>query len=106
MMGVVVVIHCVVVLTDLAIIMCFVVLSSNHYIHLTTWLAGWTLAGVPNAATCEALNEPGSPQRFFWTPGCASCAGREVCGAALDPSLPRWFLDDRAFDFRPACEQK
>ena len=25
--------------------------------------------GIPDAATCTALNVPGSPQRFFWTPG-------------------------------------
>ena len=28
---------------------------------------------IPDQASCEALNEPGD-QRFFWTPGCTSCA--------------------------------
>lgn len=28
---------------------------------------------IPDAETCAALNVPGSPARFFWTPGCDAC---------------------------------
>jgi hypothetical protein len=59
--------------------------------------------GVPDAAVCNALNIPGQSQRFFWTAGCGSCAGRDTCGTALASSLPRWFLDAWTFDFQQAC---
>ena len=29
---------------------------------------------IPDREVCLALNEPAGQQRFFWTPGCTSCA--------------------------------
>eukprot|EP01049_Picozoa_sp_SAG25_P011395 SAG25_NODE_1388_length_3144_cov_1.629885_3_plen_205_part_00 len=62
--------------------------------------------GISDETTCERLNTPGAPQRFFWTPGCASCVGREVCSGQLDATLPRWFLNNWRFDFTTVCAQQ
>ena len=62
--------------------------------------------GVPDQATCNALNVPNQPQRFFWTAGCASCAGRDACGAELDTMLPNMILDEFVFDFGDACNRR
>lgn len=59
--------------------------------------------GVPDQAVCNALNIPGGSQRFFWTAGCASCAGRDTCGPALDSGLPRMILDGWSYDWSDAC---
>ena len=44
--------------------------------------------GIPDAASCLALNVPGQMPRFFWTPGCTSCAQEREWGFRFDATGP------------------
>ena len=44
--------------------------------------------GIPDAATCLALNVPGQMPRFFWTPGCTSCAQEREWGFRFEATGP------------------